>query len=79
MRIRYKPLQKPLGGWSKCKLLTVTMVSFSALIYLATLAMSVDAGASLGRWKDIKKTNVPGFFMQDLAETNPTTFDWVCY
>lgn len=54
------------------------VVVFSSLVALAIAAFVVDTtGASTQRWKSVKKTTVVGFFAQDLAETNETTFDYV--
>lgn len=54
------------------------VVVFSSFVALLTV-FYVMGGAEAGtqRWKSIRKTNVVGFFAQDLAETNETTFDYV--
>lgn len=56
----------------------VMIVISSSLVALIVAAFVIDAtGASTQRWKSVKKTTVVGFFAQDLAETNETTFDYV--
>lgn len=54
------------------------IVISSSLVALIVAAFVIDtAGAGTQRWKSVKKTTVVGFFAQDLAETNETTFDYV--
>lgn len=54
------------------------IVISSSLVALIVAAFVIDTtGASTQRWKSVKKTTVVGFFAQDLAETNETTFDYV--
>lgn len=54
------------------------VVVFSSLVALVIAGFVVDtAGTGTQRWKSVKKTTVVGFFAQDLAETNETTFDYV--
>lgn len=54
------------------------VVIFSSLVALIVAAFVVDtAGAGTRGWKSVKKSTVVGFFAQDLAETNETTFDYV--
>ncbi|KAL0639306.1 putative phosphoglycerate mutase pmu1 [Maublancomyces gigas] len=56
------------------------VVIFSSLVALFVAAFIVDtAGAGVQRWKSVKKTTVVGFFAQDLAETNETTFDYLTF
>ncbi|RPA98593.1 hypothetical protein L873DRAFT_1014661 [Choiromyces venosus 120613-1] len=41
-------------------------------------AVAGAAGSGSGRWKEVRKSNVVGFFAQDLEGTDPAGFDWVC-
>lgn len=54
------------------------VVIFGSLVALIIAVFVVDtAGAGTQKWKSVKKTAVVGFFAQDLAETDETTFDYV--
>lgn len=72
------PIPPVTGILSRRPSLAVMVVIFSSLVALFVAAFIVDtAGAGVQRWKSVKKTTVVGFFAQDLAETNETTFDYV--
>lgn len=68
----------PIIRTSSYRRIVAVMVVFSSIVALLTTALvmnSAEAGTS--RWKSVKKTTVVGFFAQDLASTDETTFDYV--
>jgi len=50
------------------------------VVYYFTLFFGMSSavgGGSGGRWREVRKSNVVGFFAQDLEGTDSRGFDWV--
>jgi hypothetical protein len=67
----------PRSRRSSLEIIVIVSSSIAALFIITAGLVMQPTGASKQKWKSIRKTNVVGFFAQDLADTDDVAFDYV--